>query len=203
MRLFKFFRTTHKWTGIILSIVFVYMSMTGFLLLIKKKSDWIQPSTQRGAEGEAGDFITLQRLFDVLWTQNHPDFASVKDIERVDFRPGKRVFKIHSEHHHAEIQVCAVTGKVLSVSWRLSDLLENIHDGSFFAAWFHNWIMPGVSAGLPFLVLSGWWIWLDPKVRKRRNKRRKRVETRQAVGTEAGLTESSVESTYTQSSPPI
>jgi len=181
MNLFKLFRTTHKWTGIILSVVFVYMSATGFLLLIKKRNAWIQPPTQRGAEGGVEDFITVQRLFDVLRAQNHPDFTSVKDIERIDFRPGKRAFKVHSEHHHSEIQVCAVTGKVLSVSWRPSDLFENIHDGSFVAAWFHDWIMPAVSAGLLFLVLSGWWLWLDPKLRKRKAEQRRKVRTSQPV----------------------
>ncbi len=170
MALSKLLRTTHTWTGIILSAVFVYMSATGFLLLIKKRNGWIQPPTQLGAEGGVEDFITVQGLFGVLLAQNHPDFTSVEDIERIDFRPGKRVFRVHSEHHHSEIQVCAVTGDVLSVSWRPSDLFEDIHDGSFFAGWYHNWIMPAVSAGLVFLVLSGWWLWLDPKLRKRRNK---------------------------------
>ncbi len=178
MRLFKFFWTTHKWTGIILAFVFLYMSTTGFLLLIKKRNHWIQPPTKRGAEGELEDFITLQRLVDVVRAQNHPDFTSLEDIERIDFRPGKRVFRVHSEHHYAEIQVCAVTGKVLNVSWRPSDLFEDIHDGSFFAGWYHDWAMLGVSAGLLFLAISGWWLWLDPIVRKRRSYRHKSDEAK-------------------------
>ena len=32
MRLFKFFWTTHKWTGIVLATVFLLVSVTGFLL---------------------------------------------------------------------------------------------------------------------------------------------------------------------------
>ena len=35
----KFFWYAHKWTGIILAIVFTMMSVTGFLLLVKKYSD--------------------------------------------------------------------------------------------------------------------------------------------------------------------
>ena len=45
MSSFKFFWTTHKWTGIVIAILLVMSSITGFLLLIKKDFDWIQPPT--------------------------------------------------------------------------------------------------------------------------------------------------------------
>jgi len=172
MKTYKLFWTTHKWTGIILSIFFLSLSATGFMLLIKKKVDWIQPPTQKDAAGEPADFIGTQELFEIVFAQGHPDFRTMEDIDRVDFRPGKRVFKVRSEHHHAELQIGAVTGEVLSESWRPSDLLENIHDGSFYAGWIHEWVMPIVAIGLMFLVFSGLWLWIEPSVRKRRRKRR-------------------------------
>ena len=175
--MFKFFWTTHKWTGIILALVFACTSVTGFMLLIKKKVDWIQPPTQKDAEGPVEDFISTPEMFRIVLDQNHPDFQSFEDIDRVDFRPGKRVFKVQSVHHHAEIQVGAITGEVLSVATRPSDLLENIHDGSFFADWVHEWIMPIVAVGLLFMVFSGLWLWIEPMVRRsRRKKRRKAAE---------------------------
>jgi len=172
MSTFKFFFTTHKWAGIILSLAFTCTATSGFLLLIKKKVDWIQPPTLKGAEGGVAEFITNQRLFETVFAQNHQDFRSLEDIERVDFRPGKRVFKVRSEHHHSEIQVCAVTGEVLSVKWRMSDLLETIHDGSFFVGWIHDWFMPAFAVALLFMVFSGLWLWIEPMLRKRRRKRR-------------------------------
>ena len=93
------------------------------------------------------------------------------DIDRVDFRPGKRVFKVRSNSFH-EIQIDAVTGAVLQVAYRRSDWLETIHDGSFFAEWWHDWGMPVVSMGLLFLAFSGLWLWLEPKYRRRQRKRR-------------------------------
>jgi uncharacterized iron-regulated membrane protein len=171
MRSFKFFWTTHKWTGIALSAVFLCTAATGFTLLIKKKVDWIQPPTMNGESGAVEDFITVQRLFEVVLEQGHADFTSAEDVDRVDFRPGKRVFKVQSVRNHSEIQVCAVTGSLLRVDTRRSDLLEDIHDGSFFGEWFHAWVMPLVCLGLGFLALSGLWLWIEPKVRKRRRKR--------------------------------
>ena len=172
MSTFKFFFTVHKWAGIILAVVFTMTAVSGFMLLIKKQVSWIQPPTQKDAEGAVEDFITNQQLFEIIFAQDHPDFRSVEDIERVDFRPGKRVFKVHSEHHHAEMQVGAVSGKVLSVSWRMSDLLENIHDGSFFAGWIHGWFMPAYAVMLLFMAFSGLWMWIEPKVRRARRKKR-------------------------------
>lgn len=169
--MFKFFWTTHKWAGIILSIVFVSTAITGFMLLIKKKVDWIQPPTQKDEAGEIEDFISSQRLFEIVFEQNHQDFQSLDDIDRVDFRPGKRVFKVRSKHNLAEIQVGAVTGDVLSVSYRPSDLLENIHDGSFFGDWAHNWLMPATAIALLFMVFSGLWLWIHPILRKRRRRK--------------------------------
>ena len=45
MSSFKFFWTVHKWTGLIAAAFFACTATTGFLLLIKKKVDWIQPPT--------------------------------------------------------------------------------------------------------------------------------------------------------------
>jgi uncharacterized iron-regulated membrane protein len=169
--MFKLFWDAHKWTGIVLGLVVLNLAATGFLLLIKKDHAWIQPPTRKGAEGGVAEFIANQRLFEVVFAQGNPDFASLDDIERVDFRPGKRVFKVHSEHHYAEMQVDAVTGTVLSVAKRNSDLIESIHDGSFYGVAVHDWLMPVTACALAFLVASGLYVWLQPKLKRARRRR--------------------------------
>ena len=166
MKLFKFLWTTHKWTGVILGIIFLQLAVTGFLLLTKKNYDWIQPPMQNGTAGEVKDFITLQEVFARVFARNHPDFKSFDDIDRVDFRPGARVHKVRSKHNYSELQIDAVTGEVLSDDWRASDLIEKLHDGRFYAAWLHDYLMPLVAIGLAFLVLSGLYMWLFPILRK-------------------------------------
>jgi len=162
LRLPKILRATHKWTGVFLTVFLLNLAVTGFLLLQKKQYDWLQPPTQVGAEGEITDFITSAELIDVVLQQGHPGFRTVDDIDRIDFRPGERIHKVRSRLHQAEIQVDAVTGRVLNVAERRSDLLENIHDGSFLADWVHLWIMPLVALGLFFLCGSGLYLWLHP-----------------------------------------
>lgn len=182
MKLSKLLRDTHKWVGVIGTVAFLNVAVTGFLLLQKKSQDWIQPPTRTGAEGGAEDLITLEELFRVVLAAGHEDFRTVEDIDRVDFRPGKRVHKVRSRHRYAEIQVDAVTGKILSTDWRPSDLLEDLHDGSFYGSWAHAWLLPVLSISLLFLLASGVWLWLDPILRRRR--RRRARATPSPTGTE-------------------
>jgi uncharacterized iron-regulated membrane protein len=172
MATFKFFWTAHRWTGIVVAAVVVTSSVTGFMLLLKKRVDWIQPPTLQGAAGGVEDFITMPELLAVVYAQDNPDFSALDDIVRIDFRPDDRVFKVISKHHYAELQVCAVTGQVLSSGRRRSDLLEDIHDGSFWAGWWHDWAMPVFGVGLAFMTASGLWLWVEPTLRRRRRRRR-------------------------------
>jgi len=172
MRVYQYFRKTHKWVGILLSVVFLNSALTGILLLEKKKFAWIQPPTLTGAEGKAEDFISTRKLVEIVLSQDGTNFRSLEDIDRIDFRPGKRVFKVQSKHNYAEIQVDAVTGEILSTAWRPSDMLENMHDGSYYADWLHATLMPVAGGGLVLLSVSGLYLWLAPKVRKRRQKRK-------------------------------
>ncbi len=173
MKLYKVLWETHKWVGVVSGVVLVNIAVTGFLLLLKKDNGWIQPPTMEGSSGSPQDFITMPRLFSVVLNAGHEDFRQIKDIDRIDFRPGKRVHKVRSRHNHSEIQVDAVTGEVLSASSRRSDLIENLHDGSFFGRAFHGWLMPIAAVSLLFLVASGIYLWIEPIARRWRRRRRR------------------------------
>ena len=178
MRSFKLFWNVHKWTGVTLALVLATTATTGFLLLLKKRVDWIQPPTRQGAAGTIDDLISMKELFTVVLAQDHPDFRNAQDIERIDLRPGDRTFKVRSHRHYTEIQVCAITGEVLSVAWRPSDLFEAIHDGSYIAGWWHDWIMPVAPVALLVMIGSGLWLWMEPMFRRQR---RRRVTAREAA----------------------
>lgn len=172
MRTFKLFWNTHKWTGIVLALILATTAVTGFLLLLKKEFAWIQPPTQRGTEGDYREFASIGEVIDAVLAQGHEDFTSVDDVDRIDFRPGKSIHKVRSVRNDTEFQVDAMTGEVVSgPDVRRSDLIERIHDGSFIADWFHDYIMPLSAIGLLFLTFSGIWLWLEPKWRRRKRNR--------------------------------
>jgi len=168
MRPYKVLWEMHKWIGIVLSLILINVSVTGLLLLEKKQHEWIQPATRKGQEGTTAELITMQQVFDAVLDCNHPDFADVEAIDRVDFRPGKRVHKVRSKTHNAEIQVDAVTGDVLSVATRRSDMIEQLHHGSLFREWMHGKIMPAVGIANIVLAPSGRYLWLGPKCKKKK-----------------------------------
>ena len=178
----KTFWTIHKWAGIVLALLVALVSVTGFLLLVKKDFAWLQPPTERGGAAEtAADFLPIDAIFAAAAAHaaatGTDGFAELSDIDRVDFRPGRGIHKIRSKATAGgaplEIQVDAVTGEVLAgPGVRRSDLIERIHDGSFFGDWAHGWLMPAVAIGLLLLTFSGLWIWMEPIVKRRSRRRR-------------------------------
>lgn len=175
MKTLKFFWTTHKWAGIILAIIFLNIAVTGVLLLFKKKVDWIQPPTQRGvAENEFA--IGFDEI--VAICRDHPELGveTWADVDRLDVRPGKGMLKVRAVSGW-EAQIDLVTGEVLQVAYRRSDLIESIHDGSFFGDWAYDWVWPVSGVSLVFLAFSGYWIWLEPKYRRSKRKRAREAKT--------------------------
>ena len=169
MKPYKFFWEAHKWIGIVLSVILINISVTGLLLLEKKNVEWIQPGTRKGQEGPPADFVSIQTALESVLDCNHPDFATLDAVDRIDIRPDKRVYKVQSKTNYAEIQVDAITGDVLHIADRKSDLLEQLHDGSYFGTWMHSSIMPLVAVANVILAVTGLYLWLGPKFRKRKS----------------------------------
>lgn len=182
MNTFRFFWTTHKWTGICLASVFVVTAVTGFLLLFKKRADWIQPPTQTGVAAPLEDWISIDAAWSKIEALGHADFKSIDDVGRIDVRIKQRVYKVHSKHNNTEVQLAARDGAVLSVATRRSDWLEDLHDGSFIGAPFRDYVMPVVALGLLFLVFSGIWLWMEPIVKRRRRKRARNARSGSNTG---------------------
>ncbi|HRJ49641.1 MAG TPA: PepSY domain-containing protein [Phycisphaerales bacterium] len=137
---------------------------TGILLLLKKEITWIQPPTLRGAGGEPA--INLGDVLEVARTVSPAEVESWGDISRLDVRVKEGVIKVQARGGW-EIQVCASTGALLGHAVRRSDLIEAIHDGS----WFGNVAKMGIFLPSAVLVLALWvtgvWLWLRPYLARR------------------------------------
>jgi hypothetical protein len=106
------------------------------------------------------------------------------DVNRLDVRPGRGMVKVWLNNGY-EVQVDLGSGKVLQVAYRRSDLIESIHDGSFFAG---DWTKLGLflPAGVTLLLLwcSGLRMFWVPFWAKRK----RAVDRRLAHAREAGRT---------------
>jgi uncharacterized iron-regulated membrane protein len=159
-------RKVHYWVGFIAALPMLVMIASGLLLQGKKHWAWVQPVEQRGT-GTA-PVIDLEGILASLKGVPEMGVTSWDDVNRLDVRPGRGVVKAWLMNGY-EVQVDLGTGRVLQTAYRRSDLIETIHDGSFFVG---DWTKLGLflPAGLSLLLLwlSGLWMWWVPFIAKRR-----------------------------------
>jgi uncharacterized iron-regulated membrane protein len=166
MKLNLLTRRLHYWGAIVIALPLLVVIGSGIVLQLKKESTWIQPKENRGT-GKVPT-ITFEQVLNACKTETDAGITSWADIDRIDVRPSRGMMKVQARNSY-EIQLDAHTGEVLQVEYRRSDLIESIHDGS----WFHDkvklWIFLPAA-----LVLLGLWItgmylfWLPIVVKARR-----------------------------------
>jgi uncharacterized iron-regulated membrane protein len=162
-------RKVHYWLAIVVALPAIVIICTGLLLQLKKQLPWVQPPEQRGSSKTPT--ITMERILEICQAVDEAEVRSWADINRVDVRPSKGMLKVWAKNNW-EIQIDSATGDVLQVAYRRSDIIEALHDGS----WFHDsvklWVF--LPAGIILLVLwlTGLYLFWLPIVVKRWRSRR-------------------------------
>jgi uncharacterized iron-regulated membrane protein len=124
-------RKGHRWGAILVAVPFLVVIVTGILLQLKKEIPWVQPPTQRGA-GRTPT-IAFEAILDAARSRPDAGIEGWGDIDRIDVQPSRGLAKVTSKSRW-EIQVDLKSGEVLHSAFRRSDLIESLHDGS----WFHD-----------------------------------------------------------------
>lgn len=159
-------RKVHYWASFIVAVPTLVIICSGLLLQAKKQWTWVQPHEHRGT-GTA-PAIDLERILASVKEAPGMGVQSWDDVNRIDLRPSRGVAKVWLQNGW-EVQVDLGNGRVMQTAYRRSDLIESIHDGSFFAG---DWTKLGLflPAGLTLLLLwlSGLWMWWVPFAGKRR-----------------------------------
>lgn len=162
-------RKIHYWGAIACAVPVLVVIVTGILLLVKKEVSWIQPPTQAG-QGEVPQ-VAFEQILRATQAVPQAKINSWADIDRLDIRPGKGVIKVLAKNQW-EVQLDQQTGQVLQVAYRRSDLIESLHDGSFFHDQVKLWIFLPSALVLLVLWVTGLWLFLLPLIVKWRRKRR-------------------------------
>lgn len=157
-------RKIHYWAAIITALPLLVIIGSGLLLQIKKQCDWVQPATMR-ANGAAPE-IMLARVLEIAQSVPEAQVLDWKDIDRLDVRPGKGILKIRCKNHW-EIQIDHQSGEILQTAFRRSDIIERIHDGSFFHQSVKLWVFLPSALILFVLWLTGLYLFLRPFFRAR------------------------------------
>jgi len=171
MSLNRFLRQTHYWLSLVVMAPLAVMIIAGLFLMLKKEVGWIQPETQRGSIENQAPAIPMDALLAAVIAQPEAGVAGWEDVDRIDVRIERGMAKVLA-HSGWEIQIDTATAEVLSVQYRRSDLIESLHDGSFFADWVKLFIF--FPAGILLLVMyvTGVYLFFFPRVVKWRMRRR-------------------------------
>jgi len=158
-------RTLHKWISIVIAIPLLVIFVTGVLLLVKKEFSVLQPPTMKGQEQTPT--IAFNQILTIVQSVKDVEVNSWQDIDRLDVRPNKGIIKIRT-NNRLEIQLDASSGKVLHVAQRNSDLIESIHDGTFFEKNANLWLMLPVAIASIIMLITGVIMFLLPYLKKNR-----------------------------------
>lgn len=166
-------RKTHAWLAVVASVPIVVIASSGLLLQLKKQIAWVQPPELRGGGGETA--LSLPRILAICRTVPSAEVRDWADVRRIDVRPDRGILKVWTRND-SELQIDLATGAVLQAAHRRSDLIESIHDGSWFHPAVKFFVFLPTAAALLVLWATGWYMFLLP-YRVRRRVRRARAET--------------------------
>ena len=162
-------RRLHRWFAIAAALPLLVIICSGILLQLKKDWSWVQPATAQGL----GEEINLT-LDDILEAAKQIEIAQVRswdDIARLDVRPDRGIVKVRTKSRW-EIQIDLATGEILQTKYRRSDLIESIHDGSWFADAVKRWVFLPTAVILLSLWATGVYLWILPISAKRAARKR-------------------------------
>ncbi len=145
----KLARKIHYWGAIIIALPVIVVIGSGIVLLLKKDIDWIQPPTASG-QGKIPT-LSMAEILDAASMAPGSTINTWGDIARIDIRPAKGVIKIRAADNW-EIQLDHQSAEVLNMAYRRSDIIESIHDGTFF----HDKVKLGIFLPAAMILLILW-----------------------------------------------
>ncbi|MEM6475435.1 MAG: PepSY-associated TM helix domain-containing protein [Pseudomonadota bacterium] len=169
MNLKKLLRQIHYWLSLAVFLPAGIMFVAGGFLMLKKEIDWIQPSTERGVVADQIPAATFEEILAAARAHPQAGINEWSDIDRIDLRVDKGVAKLRAKSGW-EVQVDTSTAEVLNVAYRRSDVIESIHDGSYFSDPVKLYIF--LPTGVLLIVMwgTGIYLFLLPRLRKKKKK---------------------------------
>ena len=167
VRFARFSRRLHKWVGVLLALVVVVLSVTGGFVAFKDKLDYLQPPGRSGVEGDITAVIPPARVAEIILALQLPEAPTLKQINRIELRPSKRMYKVRLEQSSVwqsprEIQVDAMTGVILNDGLRGDQLWTDLHSFAVFGVTAKLIVMTVTGLALLWLSLSGYYLFFYP-----------------------------------------
>lgn len=168
MKLSILSRRLHRWGSIGVGLPFLIVIVSGLLLQVKKQVPWVQPAEQRTPVSVPG--MSWETILAAAQSVPQAEVKEWKDIDRVDVRPGKGLVKVITKTRW-ELQLAMEDGRILQTAYRRSDLIEELHDGSWFGDPAKLWIFLPSAIVVLGLWITGIYLFFLPMLTKRKRKR--------------------------------
>jgi uncharacterized iron-regulated membrane protein len=168
----------HLWLGVIFTTALIVIAVTG-ILLNHKRGLGLMPEVDNEPAAPFDASLSLPRLaeiaLDTVARAAGPGAAAerldpVRAIDRMDARPRNGYVKVRMrDASSTEVTVDLTSGKVLHVGARGDVFLEKLHSGEIFGGL--TWVLLSDAAALALVVtlITGYWLWLAPKIAQRRS----------------------------------
>lgn len=167
LNLKRLFRQIHYWLSLAIALPAIIMFCAGIFLMLKKEVAWIQPPTASGIVSDQIPEIGFDHMVEAARAHPEAEIESWSDIDRIDLRVDKGIAKLRARSGW-EVQVDTNSGEVLSVAYRRSDVIEQIHDGSFFSDFVKLYIFLPTGILLILMWGTGLYLFLLPRFRRKR-----------------------------------
>ncbi|MEM9312201.1 MAG: PepSY-associated TM helix domain-containing protein [Pseudomonadota bacterium] len=166
----KLWRQIHYWLSLVVFLPAGVMFIAGGFLMLKKEIEWIQPGTERGVVEAQLPQASFEQM--LASARQHPQAGVTdwSDIDRIDLRVDRGIAKLRAKSGW-EVQIDTKTAEVLKVAYRRSDVIESIHDGSFFSDEVKLYLF--LPTGILLVVMwgTGIYLFLLPRLRKKKKPR--------------------------------
>lgn len=162
-------RKVHYWATAFVALPVLVIICSGLILQMKKHWAWVQPEERRGTGTSPA--VDLEGLLAAVRAVPNLGVTGWDDVNRIDVRPGKGMAKVWLKSGW-EVQVDLGTGRILQTAYRRSDLIEALHDGSFFGGELPKLaiFLPSGIALLLMWVTGIWMFWVPFSAKWKRRK---------------------------------
>jgi hypothetical protein len=155
----------HLWVGVLFTVVLLVIAITG-IALNHKRPLGLMPDVAHTPSAPLAASLPIAELADRARAAASLATADVA-VDRMDVRPDKGFVKVRfDDPGWTEVTVDLATGEALHVGQRGDVFFEQLHSGELLGG---NWVLltDAAAVALVLLLVSGYWLWLAPRWRRR------------------------------------
>ncbi len=138
-------RKQHRVVAIVITLPLIVISLSGIVLQLRNQFETIQPKAVSAELTSGASFVTFERII-----QDHGG----DNIDQIILRPGKKNLSLRMKDG-MEVQIHPQTGEVMKKAMRMTNLLIDIHQGTWLGAFGQYVLHLPTGLGLFFLIISG------------------------------------------------